>query len=376
MMKTTGRRTRAPSRQTVQGFTLVEFLVGAGLGLVSMVLIATVLASAEKNKRSSSSGADADVAGSLAIFELERAVKNAGYGLSASTSGCALTATFNGLAVPGIPTKLASVQIRAGAAGAPDQLRVLTGSPARIPLPMQIKAVTSDAFGSTYGLSSRLGVINNDLMAVVIPSDPQSSCVLFQATLPTSGAATNAIQRVNDTKWNLRTQAPSVDVSKPVYVINLTGLQDTTFSIANTGQGKQHRLHRAEFDWLTLASSEQDLHAGIVDLRAYYGLDTNNDQTVDVYTKEAQTTTAGWQQLRTVRLALLARSAHFEKEQVTATAPLWNLGRAVEVKGADVKDCEDDHCVPLNTGGGTDWRHYRYKLFDVVVPVRNHVWTP
>ena len=64
------------------GFTLIELMVGVVLGMLTVVIIANVFATAEGQKRTTTSGSDAQVAGSLALHALQRDVRMAGYGLA------------------------------------------------------------------------------------------------------------------------------------------------------------------------------------------------------------------------------------------------------------------------------------------------------
>ena len=66
-----------------------------------------------------------------------------------------------------------------------------------------------------------------------------------------------------------------------------------------------------------------------------------------------------------VRVAVVARSGLYEKEEVSpATIRLW----------------EDSAAAPTTIGPvwtlTADDRHYRYKVFQTVVPLRNLIWKP
>ena len=104
-----------------------------------------------------------------------------------------------------------------------------------------------------------------------------------------------------------------------------------------------------------------------------YGKDTTGDGVVDAYDNTTPTTNAGWQQVRAVRIAMVARSATYEKEEVTANEPLWDVGNAITISGTST--CGSSKCLTLKVDSvGTDWKHYRYKVFDTVVPLRNIIW--
>ena len=103
----------------------------------------------------------------------------------------------------------------------------------------------------------------------------------------------------------------------------------------------------------------------VVNLKAQYGLDTNNDGIVDAW----QDATGGvWsaaalpnqplatlQQIRAVRIAIVTRSAQYEKTEVTTTPPSLFDGAVAMTLTADQ-------------------RHYRYKVLETIVPLRNALW--
>src|SRR5438128_1815720 len=124
------QRSRNPSsRRQVRGLSLVEILVGVAIGLIGIVAIFQAVAVWTKHTQTTSSGGDAQVAGTLALFNIERDLKQAGHGLgraSTQVMGCpvALTDTAPARA---FNFGLGAVSIVPGAAGAPDQITVLYG---------------------------------------------------------------------------------------------------------------------------------------------------------------------------------------------------------------------------------------------------------
>ncbi len=77
----------------------------------------------------------------------------------------------------------------------------------------------------------------------------------------------------------------------------------------------------------------------------------------------------------TLRVALVVRSTQYEKDPVTAAAPVWDLGASPPVTGAS--SCGSSQCLTLKVDGdinATDWKHYRYKVYDTVIPLRNLIW--
>ena len=74
--------TRSPSspRRRARGLSLVEILVGVAIGLIGIVAIFQAVAVWSKHTATTTSGGDAQVAGTLALFNIERDLKQAGHG--------------------------------------------------------------------------------------------------------------------------------------------------------------------------------------------------------------------------------------------------------------------------------------------------------
>ena len=94
MRKTPLRRRTALNR----GVTLIEVLVGIAIGLIGMLVMFQVVSVWDARTRVSTSSGDAQMAGSLAMYNLERDLKLAGMGFStasAAEQGCLVNAWDN-----------------------------------------------------------------------------------------------------------------------------------------------------------------------------------------------------------------------------------------------------------------------------------------
>jgi type IV pilus assembly protein PilW len=117
-------------------------------------------------------------------------------------------------------------------------------------------------------------------------------------------------------------------------------------------------------------------------MRAFYGRDTSTgtttDGVIDVFDNTTPTTNDGWQRVLAVRVIAVARSSIYEKEIVTPANPRWSVGSAPTVSGAATCPSGSGACIELDVGAGATGdvpaKHYRYKVFDTVVPLRNLLW--
>ena len=88
-------RLRHPSSQRQQrGVSLVEILIGVTIGVIGILAIFQTVAVWNKHTQTTTSGGDAQIAGTLALFNLERDLKQAGHGFSTALPqimGCPVT---------------------------------------------------------------------------------------------------------------------------------------------------------------------------------------------------------------------------------------------------------------------------------------------
>ena len=82
------------SPRRAYGFSLIEIMVGLLIGMLSIILIMQVFAKSEGDKRTTTGGDDAQINGTIALYGLERDVREAGYGLNSfNLLGCSLSYT-------------------------------------------------------------------------------------------------------------------------------------------------------------------------------------------------------------------------------------------------------------------------------------------
>lgn len=67
---------------TQKGFSLVDVMVGMVISLIGVVIIFQVFETSESRKRTATSGGEAQTNGAIAMFTLERALREAGYGVN------------------------------------------------------------------------------------------------------------------------------------------------------------------------------------------------------------------------------------------------------------------------------------------------------
>jgi type IV pilus assembly protein PilW len=369
-------------RRRERGVTLIEIMVGLVIGLIATIIITQSLKVAEGQKRSTTSGSDAQVNGALALYTVRRDIQNAGYGLSTRQSalGCDTHGRRGGTDAT---WSLAPVVITDGASGAPDTITLLYADKADPALAVNVvsdHAQTATEFMVATPVSFAQGDV---LLAVPKTIDANDWCTVLNVSAVVNDAAGHHIQHVVNgaSPWNPTpgTVLPVAGYPTGSYVIDIGRLVRHVYSVNTVS----HTLQQTETTTdmaAGAAGTALDLYSEVVNLQAMYGKDTNNDGVVDTYDNVTPTDPISWAQVKVIRMAVVARSAQYEKDAVTTSNPVWDMGvRATDVAVAGASSCGISQCISLKvdntTGSTTDWQHYRYKVFDAVIPLRNVLWS-
>jgi len=363
-----------------RGVTLVELMVGMLIGMLAILVISQVLLVSEGQKRTTTSGADAQVNGALSLFTIQRDIQAAGYGFTSSPGiiGCPLSARYNGAAgAPvGFPAVLAPVFITPEAArplgSVGDSIRILSSSKNSYAVPTRVVPPGIAVAGQSVAVAAALGFAQGDM--AVVAADGVQPCWVFEVT---AGLTATQLPRVDNARWNT-TGTPTLAYGDGSVVLNLGTLIDNRYEI-NIVNGV-NVLQVSSFDSATPdVRITRDVQAGVVGLRAFYGRDTSapTDGIVDLYDTTTPANNADWLRVMSVRLIVVSRSGQYEKEIVTPANPRWEVGATPATTGATT--CGASQCVTIDVGAGAagdvEAKHYRYKVFETIVPMRNMMWS-
>ncbi len=366
-------RTLQHHRARQAGFTLVELMVGITLALITTVIVAQVMWAAEGSRRTTTQGSDAQVNGALALYTMQRDLQMAGYGVvnNQDVLGCEVRGQYGSNAARTFT--LAPVTITSGgAANASDSVTLLRSGSTRAALPVVTTATHSNTSSGHFEVQSTVGFAEGD-MVLAMPEAPSATnwCTLFQVqadSTHTLGGTT--LPHVSGTSnWNPATSIMPGSYAAGTTLTNVSRLANRRYEVNADGD-----LQSVDIITATDVPTTATVASQIVLMKAYYGKDTDDDGVVDTYNQTTPTDNAGWRQVRTVRMAVVARSAQREKDAVTTADPLWDVGQTVTVTGT--ADCGESKCLTqqVSTAGDTEWQHYRYKVFDTVIPLRNMLW--
>jgi type IV pilus assembly protein PilW len=411
--------------------SLVEILVGVLIGLIGIVVIFQVLSVSENRKRTTVQGSDAQSAGAIALYTLQREVQLAGYGFGSAHSkqiGCLVQASDKGdtTPVPPIPPRpnftfrLYPVEIVQGVAGASDTIRAVWGNSSQVVTTREWTAGTGASSGTVpmkEMRGGRAGLEYGDVLLLTgdpgTTAGPATECVMIQVTdRPTAlpkevGFDSDYTLNAGETLHAAATPAPrfNKDVAWPASVFTPTagfmfnlGKQPRRleYRITPPNDATPNRLMMSETLFGGVAPVE--ISDGMISLQAEYGIDRNNNQRIDVdeWTETAPDNTVlpgdpnnpcaenpakSWSCLRAVRVALLARSAHWD-QTVCSPNPQWSSGAGgalaltnfvmANVDGT-APSAADLACVETPPSPN-NWRRYRYSVYETVIPLRNMIW--
>jgi type IV pilus assembly protein PilW len=365
-----------------RGFSLVEIMVGLVLGLLGTIVIFQVFAISEGQKRTTTSGNDANQNGIFALHTMERQLRMSGSGLVVAQGalGCLVNASYDGA------TKLLSGNVRAtplliqdGGGSAPDKIITMYGNSALAGPTFDI----SNVFGETMHVTNTVGINQNDILLVVSgdQSDtnaPPLPCAIGQMTNASAEKESEIEMDPSKGKYNA-----TGGITNPGLTENSTGInlgQGGLFGFAINNPVNTNRYELASYDFLT--GTTASVADNIVNLQALYGIDNGGgtalaeDSIIDSWVPAtgawdytalndgSAVATKKLRRIKAVRIALVARSALPEKPDASGnpiTPAAWSLfATGLGAPAGKVSGTLSDEA-----------RNYRYKIFETVIPLRN-----
>jgi type IV pilus assembly protein PilW len=370
---------RAP-RRAIQGFGIVEVMVGVVIGLLALLIIYQALSLAEGYKRSTTAGNDAQSVGMVSLFRLADEIGNGGNTISDTGTELAVCPNTGSFATTWRPIP---VLINDGGDDfTSDSFEVLAGVNRRLVSALDI--MVDYVPGGTVVVQSPLGFHASSVgeaahrfIIVDIANPGLQKCEI--ATVSPWPAPLNAATGVT-------TITPV-----PAFVNTYDQGSGWLINLGPTGNIRKLRYDVVNgvlrsTDLLTVGAQPQPIVSNVALMKVQYGVDTDGDRFIDTWVnaRNAPWTQAAvlgaplpqLKQIKAIRVALVVRSAQFE--------------RTTDAEGrAAVTDVSGDHTVTLfdchallpcsgemaavtipGTGG------FRYRTFEQVVPLTNQIWNP
>ena len=204
------RPTSALTRKRAAGFSMVELMVAIVISLVGSIVVFQVYAVFEGQKRTTTSGGDAQSNAALALFAIEREARMAGYGMNnVDFLGCDVKGWDKQLEDDGdaatdplLAFHFAPVEIIQGAGaappltGAPDRIAIMYGNSDTLISSVQLTQNLADA-AENFRVNNRYGFRTGD---IVVAAEAGKNCTLAQVSdLPLIAGQTDIIVRQSGT---------------------------------------------------------------------------------------------------------------------------------------------------------------------------------
>ena len=359
------RHSYPTSRQ--RGASLIEIMVGVVIGLIAILVIYQVFAVSEGLRRNTTGVGDAQQNGLLSSFALGIELANAGNGIAASAeklyncSNLSNDATKSYRPVPVLITD-------GGGANKPDEFSVFYSASTSLVTPVPFGTVpTTYAPGADFVVQSPLpGALNAFKVGdmVIAIKDPRAPNLCARSVIT---KVTGPVGEFVTLQHTLKDGA-GVDFTSESLLYNLgqeSRVQRVRYYVdPATNVLYSQNLFRPDLPPVPLAS-------GVVNLKAQYGIDTDNDGYLDDWIPASE---AGWDaatlmsgagtkleqlsSIKAVRIAVVTRSEQFDREAGAFAHTIFN--------------CSSPPCDgKIDITAPAQWR---YRVYETIVPLRNVIW--
>jgi len=386
-----------PHRRSIRGLTLIELLVAITIGLVLTLAVTGIVVVSESHRRSTTAVNDANQSGAYAASVLDLAVRSAGSGFVQAADqgafGCQLSAgavlpratafpaPFKNSFLAGktASLRLAPVLIAKNQSdGGSDVLVVMSGNGAAGDVPRRI---TSAGDASTLKLDTSTGFNANDLVLVSRSGTPD--CLVEPISSVGTGTLTLGGAGYAASGPTTAMSSFATDLSTYVTQLGSSGAGNAPFQLF--GVGDDNTLFAYDLLSSGTTPTSQALANDVMELHALYGLDSNGDGILDSWASPDATgnpaeaaapgydidtvmaTPAKMKRIVAVRLALVLRDTNYEKDMVAPTA-LTYFGDLKNSAGASLAETTT---LAANASTDVDARHYRYRVVETTIPLRN-----
>jgi type IV pilus assembly protein PilW len=364
------------ARDPQRGFSLVELMVGMVIALLGTLVIFQVFAVSEGQKRTTTSGSDAQQNGAIAMYMLERAVRTAGAGMTSTDYllGCPLSLAGTAIAAPTVapappaPILAAPVLITDGGGGNSDSITLMYGNASGLATPVTFGAAVASSATSIPVASTESAVgINNGDFVLAVDQGAVSPCSVVQVNAVP--AAAGPVSIASGLGANFSASAKLINLG-PIPVMAEYAVQNNalvTFDLRQAAGGNNPTI----------------VAEGVVNIQAQYGVDTNADDVIDSWQEPtgawaaAALTPAQIAQIKAIRLGIIVRSGQKERPDasnactVTTAAPVALPGDATAVPPKVASPA----ITPFNVSTVNQDGCYRYRIFETIIPVRNMIWS-
>jgi len=388
---------------STRGFSIVELMVSVVIGMLALMFATRLITDGEQNKQAALGGSDAMQNGIMAMFSISSDISQAGFGLNDPILvGC------NTLMLDGGGTGYQMLQASRGGATitplaaaviqnngmAPDKIALsgggaLTGT-------ATVRLTEAYSGGAVLAIDRQAyGFSFNDVIVVApeLPTSAGPRCSLVQlSATPAAGATTPTLNFAAGAglRFNNGTLGNAFSIKSRVF--NLGPANKLSFHTWSVNGGF---LQLAATDVDGTQTAAATVADNIVSMKAQYGFDTRaatafkpeegtivsrwSPDMIDADGKDGAGSAGDYQRISAIRLAVVARSKVAERPAADGTCSATAADKAPEVfTVTQAGTTAPDAIKPTVTVAGdtVDWKCYRYRVFETIVPIRNAAWRP
>ncbi|WP_377160115.1 PilW family protein [Roseateles sp. UC29_93] len=389
---TLSRRPSLRSGRASRGFTLIELLISMTIGLVLIGALGIIMARFEQSKNQNSTTMDLAQGTGYMAYDLDRQIRSAGSGMFTSKGasfGCPLAAARNGAQIlprlTAFPAPFAAVPVNLRAVplivfpgagqGGSDLIQVTTFASGTSESPLQVQPNTVTVNSMT--LFNTLGLRAGDLLmmqetalnCLIVQIDPTFAAAPATTVLPLAGPRFAAAVGLTSIVAYGRTGAANV-----MPIGNANGNQPQIQLIGINASQQLVAYDALQFNNVPNSDVPVPLAENVMDMRALYGVDNNEDGIVDRWvapsaapfdpaTMNNNTTAAqgAMASIVALRLSLVVRGDRIEKESDPRVAPT-SLTMFSALPGFARTVAIDDQ-----------ERRRNYRLIELSIPIRNAI---
>lgn len=400
------------SRRIVQaGFSLVEFMVAAAVGMLLALSVTAVIVSSGRQFAVVSGNVATQSSAQIALSLLDLAGRSAGAGFySAGLPICPTWNAYNGTTLVANNAPLMPVRIVDGGSATASDRIIFTGASGAHALgaaPVLADAVSA----ASINVSNSSGFAKDDFAVIGAPGSGQP-CTLFQVTqAPTvvSSCGGNAVNcqllvRAPVTGLNPPPGGPGSFTTTPTFgfqtagpaygpsVVSWVGSVSSGFrqdafavqcdSLVRYNAFTTTALPGCTRNPLSFGAGVDAIAADIVLMHAQYGITGGGGS--DVVTQWVDASGPTWggtpaiadiARIKAIRVVLVARARESEATNVSSActngAGVANTGPcSFEDASAPVIDVS-----ALAVPAGKTWRNFRYRVHAAVIPLRTVIWS-
>jgi type IV pilus assembly protein PilW len=360
------------------GFSLIELMIGMVIGLIAALVITNVLTKYEQQKRSSTGSSDAQTNGAIALYNIQRDMESAGWGLptfgdSLSPFLCPLSNVAannteinhdNDAGTPNIGLSPVMITDNTGT-NASDIISIRLGDTMKSG--GEVKVTNPGA--NILQVNNNIGCNVGDVAVVMREANPQL-CQLTRVTAVSPPAALPFTVTLDAT-----TAPAAVQIGDAVACLGAWNEHQYAIGDGTATGGELNQLTRTGA--LSAAgmpvATPVAIVPDIVSIQARYGVTANLVDNIVVGYVDATgifgpaMTRNNRNRIKSIQVAVVARSGLREPVAVSqactgadpslARVCIWNNGTDVDLTAL------------------ADWANYRYRVYETIIPLRNVMWS-